>query len=228
MEERDNSTVETIVDELRRGILEGRYPTGHRLREVELSRQFGVSRTPIREALRILNASNLVDIVPHKGAVVSEQLSEKAIVDTFVVWRILSAESGLLAAKHATDKQKEELQTLIREMEKLLDPSQFRWDEARRLDWAFHLKVAEASGNRTLRLFITQIHDQLSVNRAELAFRFERYRRSVVEHANIADAILRGDALDAFDYSQIHFRHSEESNRKKVQEHTQKLQSGRL
>ena len=224
MEEKNNSTVETLVDELRHDILEGRYPVGYRLREVELSRKFGVSRTPVREALRILNASGLIDIVPHKGAVISEQLSEKRVADTFVVWRILSAESGMLAAENATDEQRAELEALIHAMEKLLDPDQFRGSEARQLDWAFHIKIAEASGNRTLKLFTQQIQELLSVHRDELAFRFERYQRSVIEHRNIADAILRRDPRDAFDYSQIHFRHSEESNRRKVQEHAQKLQ----
>jgi len=100
---------------LRRLIVEGAIAPGAKLNERELAERLKVSRTPLREAIRMLSAEGLVDLLPHRGAVAAE-LPPQAIADTFEVIACLEGQSGELAAERITEAELSEIRALHYEM----------------------------------------------------------------------------------------------------------------
>jgi DNA-binding GntR family transcriptional regulator len=96
--QRRGETVDFVVDEIREGILSGRYAPGQRLIGRDLTEYVGFSRGPVREALRRLSAEGLIEIVPNRGAVV-RHLTRKQVEDLFVVRKNLEGLAARLAAE---------------------------------------------------------------------------------------------------------------------------------
>jgi DNA-binding GntR family transcriptional regulator len=138
---------ETIVARLRDMIIEGVLPPGSRLHEGELGAQLGVSRTPLREALKYLASEGLVELVPSRGAVV-KSFGPQDIRDMLVVLETLEDLAGRLACKNATEAEIADVRAVHDEM--------MRRYEARdrlqyyKLNQQIHTMIAALSGNATL------------------------------------------------------------------------------
>jgi DNA-binding GntR family transcriptional regulator len=118
---------------------------GSRLRETELAKRLGLSRTPVREALKQLEAEGVVEHRPHQGAVVA-QLDHTAVVELYFLREILEGAAARLAAIHATDAEIELLQSMIDVDRTLLDQPQ----ELQRRNKLFHQRLYRTSRNRFL------------------------------------------------------------------------------
>lgn len=127
---------------------------GQQLVEETLARQLGASRTPVRAALHRLEYEGLVQIVPHRGAFVITP-TRREIEDAFAVREDLERMSARLAASVATGRDVAVLERLVREEARLFERRLL--DEYYRANDAIHLKLAELSGNGTLRAFIAQV-----------------------------------------------------------------------
>lgn len=133
-----------LREEISRGVL----LPGTRLRQSELARRFGVSTTPVREALASLQAEALVRIDAHRGAVVSTPTLED-MLECFEIRRVLEPLAAALAAQRLSEEQLAELEGLVAAMRSIDDS--VRWVE---LNDRFHLRLYEGSGNERLQEMI--------------------------------------------------------------------------
>jgi DNA-binding GntR family transcriptional regulator len=183
-----------ILPHLRRDIVENRWKSGERLSEPLLCKQFGVSRTPLRVALKTLEAEGLIRLVPHVGAVVTDPGATE-IAETM---EILIGLEQLAAVRVAQSKRPEVLHDIGRIYEEMRRAAR-RGDASRyyELNNDFHLCIVRGTGNRSL----VDLHEKVMwhVHR-------ERHRANVIEavtvesaenHHDIVDAILKHRAEDA-------------------------------
>ncbi|MGN0659879.1 MAG: GntR family transcriptional regulator [Emergencia sp.] len=182
---------EIVYEQLKLQILTGRITPGTRMMEVELADEMGVSRTPVREAIRKLEKEGLVTIEPRRGAYASD-ISVKDMVDTLEVREDLEGLAAYLAASRMTEDQIEELVTITDGYSEAIRNSDT--EKIISYDEQFHKYIVACSGNKTL--------IQLSETVQELALRFRylyyddfsRYENMPVEHRQIIEAIKGGDA----------------------------------
>jgi DNA-binding GntR family transcriptional regulator len=176
------------TDRLRTAILRGRFPPGARLHHDTLARQFGVSRMPVRQALRVLHSEGLIELRPHRGAVVIA-LDPEEILQIFEVRGLLEARAAELAAPNLTDADLAHLAAIVSEME-AAEADDDRWLA---LNLQFHTGIYPASGWRHL---CTLIESQRNVVqpylRVALAF-LDRARTARAEHRGILAAAQARD-----------------------------------
>lgn len=184
-------TVDRLVEGLRSGILNSRYAPGQRLIEADLTRDFGVSRGPLREAFRRLSAEGLLQIVPNRGALV-RKLSYEETIELFQIRTALESLAVRLAAEALIlGDNRERFETAIRQI----------WSDAPRLPGAdyhqenrlFHLAILDICGNAQLADLSKQLQLPLIMLQLSGAMTAQMYQDSVNEHREIATAILRGD-----------------------------------
>lgn len=184
------SMQQRAVQQIRDLIVSGELPPGVRLQEQALSRYLGISRTPVREAFRVLATEGLVVIRTNRGAEVRRmELSE--LMDTFEVIATLDGYAGLLAAKNATDEQIAEVAALHAEMI-------LRFHQGERLGYfkcnqAIHQLISEASGNPVLVRQLQGLSALVQPYRYNLNSLPDSWRRSVSDHERILDALQRRD-----------------------------------
>ena len=185
---------EIVYEELKRQILIGEIAPGTRMMEVELAEDMGVSRTPVREAIRKLEKEGLVTIEPRKGAYASN-ISIKDMVDVLEVRQGLEAMAAASASEKISDAQKEELQNAVDQYRAAVESEDV--EEIIKYDQKFHMLIVTYSGNKTL----TQVFSTVQ----ELAIRFRyiyyddfnRYENMPNEHQEIEEAIMSGDSEKA-------------------------------
>ena len=185
---------EIVYEQLKMQILTGKIVPGTRMMEVELADEMGVSRTPVREAIRKLEKEGLVTIEPRRGAYASD-ISVEDMVDTLEVREDLEGLAASLAAAKMTPEEIEELIRLTKGYSEAIHNSDT--EKMISYDEQFHRHIVACSGNKTLM--------QISETVQELALRFRylyyddfsRYENMPVEHKHIIDAITSGDAEEA-------------------------------
>jgi len=175
---------------LRQLIVEGAIAPGAKLNERALAEQLHVSRTPLREAIRMLAAEGLVDLLPNRGAVAA-QLSAQSIADTFEVVAGLEGQSGELAAGRITEGELSEIRALHYEMlacHAVRDlPGYYR------LNRRIHDAINRAAGNAVLRQTYTNINSRLQALRFRSNFDRDKWDAAVREHSAMIEAL---DARD--------------------------------
>jgi DNA-binding GntR family transcriptional regulator len=213
------SLADEIAFRLETAILDGRYPPGSRLPQEELCERFAVSRTPVREALRKLQAKNLVVVVPNKGATV-RLLSRKELLDIYAVRAELEGFSCELAAARITDACITELDRAQDELEDavgLLDPAapddasaagpQLRMKHAN--DW-FHTAIHQTAENAPLLQMIKDLGDRCPKDYISRALRVSPEVRdlNIDEHRRIRAALGAGDGQAARQAMREHILHA--------------------
>jgi DNA-binding GntR family transcriptional regulator len=180
----------TVADQLRELITEGVLAPGTRLSERALCDRLGVSRTPLREAFRVLAAQGLVEHTPNRGAAVV-RLSEQDIRESFEVMSGLEAISGELACRHVTREEIAEIKALTFEM--LACHARHDLPGYYRLNRAIHDRINLSARNRQL----TQVYATLNLRIQNLRFRsnFDRdkWDAAAREHAEMVEALETHD-----------------------------------
>ncbi|MGW6194958.1 GntR family transcriptional regulator [Kribbella sp. NPDC055110] len=190
---------EQVLAELRRRIVDGEYREGERLTETRLADDFGVSRNPVREALRVVEAEGFVQILPRRGAVVST-LDETAVRDLFAVREQLETLAAGLAAERATSAGIATLRGLVEDANAAAKAEDF--DRVAELNSAFHRAVIDVSGNRWLHSISTAMYHHVHwVFRVGAA---QRAPHSSEEHVRLVEAIEAGDAAAASTAARLH------------------------
>ncbi len=186
--------VQRLRDQIENDIFSGRLPTGHRLDETKLANQFGVSRTPVREALMQLGAIGLIEIRPRRGAIVVEPAPHR-VYEMFEVMAELEAMAGRHAARRHTSA---DCGTLLAAHEKCGRSLQAGDADAYYYDNdAFHAAIYEASHNDFLKEQCVALHRRLRpYRRLQLRAR-NRMDNSFAEHDRIVKAILNGNGDEA-------------------------------
>jgi DNA-binding GntR family transcriptional regulator len=185
-----------VVAELRRRIIECDYAPGHRLTEERLADDFGVSRNPVREAIRVLEREGFLVALPRRGAVVAS-VSVQDVEDIFDVRLSLEVLAAQLAAQRITPGAAATLERLVAEA----DTAQ-GVNDLSRLNTEFHGEICRLSGNVLLAGMMESLHDRLLwIYRQSAA---ERAPDSWVEHQALAAAIAAGDAEAAAHAAHTH------------------------
>lgn len=213
------SLADEIAFRVESAILDGLYPPGSRLPQDELGERFAVSRTPVREALRKLQAKNLVVVVPNKGATV-RLLSRKELMDIYDVRAELEGYSCQLAAERITDrriaevdKAQEELEDLVDRLEQQpgseRDPASLHLTLNRAND-RFHGLIHRTGGNGLLVQVIKDLGTRFPKDYVSRAVRSSAEVRliNVEEHRRIRAAVGAGDGLGARKEMRQHILHA--------------------
>jgi DNA-binding GntR family transcriptional regulator len=195
---------EAVASALREAILDGVLTPGSWLREAEIAKEMKVSRTPVRDAFRILASEGLVNINANQGAVVAPMTSDD-IIELYVMREALEMLASRLAARRGSQQCLEAFSTLIPQMKKAGKAGNYR--ELSKLNFDFHAIIRDAAGNRYLNRSLTQVQNA--------ARRFPdptlglpgRVEESIDEHVALADAISKGDAETAERVAGEHMRH---------------------
>ncbi len=189
-------------------IVHGRRPPGTSLDETVLAREFAVSRTPIREAIRQLEMTGLVEARPHRGAVVCD-VSPERLDDMFAVMRELEALCARLAAAAMTDGERADLRAQHDASEALVKGH--HRDAYVAANDAFHDLLYDASRNAFLAETTRQVRLRLSPFRQAQIEGPGRMARSFEEHERIVVAVERRDAASAEAEMRIHLGEVRES-----------------
>ena len=194
MEEyQDHSLSSKVFQKLRDNILTGKYAEQEELRENTIGKELGVSRTPVREALRQLELEGLVTIIPNKGAYVSGITGE----DVKDIYRMRSLLEGLCArwaAERITEEQLDRLDEIILLAEfHSKRENAINAEQITELDGQFHAVLYEACGSRILKHTLTDFHKYVQNSRKLSIISGERARKSIREHKMILRAIRERD-----------------------------------
>ena len=190
-----------VFQEIREDILKGKFKENEELREATLGKELGVSRTPVREALRQLELEGLVHIIPNKGAYVTG-ITEKDVHDIYMTRSMLEGLCARWAAEHISEEQ-------IQEMEEVLLLTEYHLDRGNaeqlaELDGKFHEVLYDASQSRILRHILSDFQKYVQVARKRSVKKEDRAKKSLEEHREILNALRTGDADRAEELAHIH------------------------
>ncbi len=208
MEEyQDHSLGGRVFQKIREDILNGIYKENDELRENTIGKELGVSRTPVREALRQLELEGLVTIIPNRGAYVTG-ISHKDIWDIYVIRSMLEGLCARWAVEHITDAQLDELEeTILLSEFQMKKESGFSAEQIAVLDGRFHSILYEASGSRILGHVLTDFHNYVQTARRSSVVSEDRARKSIREHRQILRAIRDRDEEMAEQLANEHIMH---------------------
>ncbi len=181
---------DVVFKTLRRGILTGELKPGERLMEIHLANKLGVSRTPIREAIRKLELEGLVTMIPRRGAEVA-QITPKSMKDVLEVRKVLDTLAVELACERISQEEKEQLAQACREFEKAVESGDF--GTIARTDVAFHDIIVEATGNMRLTQMVNNLAEQMYRYRFEYIKDAKMHSQLIQEHRQIYEGILNKD-----------------------------------
>ncbi len=180
-----------VYSVLRQAILKGDMETGEKITEVEIADQLNVSRTPVREAFRMLELEELINIIPQHGVFVAGVETKKEIDDIFQLRMELEGLAAYLAAKNITTEQIEKLEDYTEKIEKcILENDQ---KGCINVDIAFHNIIKEASNNKWLDKFLDSLFEQATRFRPSSFAQKGRMKEFLHEHKELAIAIADGN-----------------------------------
>lgn len=185
---------EMVLFTLRQAILTGELLPGERLMELPLSDDLGVSRTPVREAIRNLELEGLVTMIPRRGAYVA-QLSEKNVRDVLEVRRALEGLSVSRATQRISKEMLEELRQKQMDFENICKSGDAI--AIARADVSFHDVILKATGNTKLISIMSNLSDQIFRFRYEYIKNSDDYQRIINDHRRIFDAVSKGNEDEA-------------------------------
>lgn len=197
---------EIVFEHLREAIIGGNLRPGERLMEMQLAEEMGVSRTPVREAIRKLELEGLVIMVPRRGAYVSD-LSIKDVAETYEIRAALEALAAGLAADRITADESEELERILVLIGQCIASNDL--ERSIELDEQFHNVLYRASKNDRLVQIINNLREQIQRFRATSLGTPGRLEAVFTEHTKIAEAISDRDAARAEHLAMEHIENAE-------------------
>jgi DNA-binding GntR family transcriptional regulator len=191
---------EEVAEQLRQCIFRRELEPGSWIDEMKLAEQYGISRTPLREALKVLAAEGLVTMKVRRGAYVTE-VSESDLRDVYHLLSLLESDAAGVAAGRISDAQVRELQALHLELEAAADqPERFL-----ALNERFHMRLLEIAGNRWRNQMVGDLRKVMKLNRHNSLLKAGRIEQSLHEHRAIMEALARRDAKATVRKMQLHF-----------------------
>ena len=199
---------DVVFNTLRQAILIGELKPGERLMEIHLADRLGVSRTPIREAIRKLELEGLVVMIPRKGAQVAK-ITEKNLKDVLEVRRALDMLAVRLACERMNEDDKAALREACDEFAKVVKANDTK--EITEADVRFHDVILKSTGNDRLIQLVNNLAEQMYRYRLEYIKDSAYHNRLVQEHAAIYQAIINQDAEKAADAVVLHIDNQEKT-----------------
>jgi len=214
---------ELVFESLSEAIISGQLRSGERLMEIQLAEEMGVSRTPVREAIRKLELEGLVAMIPRKGAYVAG-FSLKDIVDVFEIRGALEGLAAELAAERITDDELEELERYLVKISDDIENGDLERVVA--TDTDFHSILYKASRNQRLSQIISNLREQIQRFRTTSLSYPGRMKIALEEHRKIVEAISARDGELACKLAQEHIDNAENSMMSMIHQQDKKFGGG--
>ena len=195
---------ETLREAIRKGILE----PGERLMEVQLAEELGISRTPVREAIRKLEQEGYVIMMPRRGTYVSD-ISTNDVKEIFEIRSALESLATGLAARRIEPEELETLQNLLVEIEGYINKNDI--EKIVETDIKFHGLLYKVSRNERLVNIINNLKEQLARFRTLSMSYPGRLQETLEEHSEMVEAIANGDVSAARDAAEHHMERAEKT-----------------
>lgn len=197
---------EIVFESLREAIIKGELEPGKRLMEIQLAQKMGVSRTPIREAIRQLELEGLVIMEPRRGAYVAG-LSMEDVTNVLEIRGALEGLAASLAAQRATKEEVEELSHIVERFSAYAKESNIQGLIEQ--DVAFHDIIYKSTGNERLLQLISSLREQVQRFRVAYISQFDNASDLLKEHQQILQAIQDKDGEKARKIAEDHIKNAE-------------------
>jgi DNA-binding GntR family transcriptional regulator len=197
---------EEVAELLRQRIFNRELTPGSWIDELKLAEEYGISRTPLREALKVLATEGLVTMKVRRGAYVTE-VSERDLADVYHLLALLESDAAGVVATQATPSQLKELQSLHEELEKAVGNRE-RFFE---INEAFHMRLLEIANNRWRDQMVADLRKVMKLNRHNSLLKSGRIEESLAEHRAIMQALAARDADRTAQRMREHFRNGLEA-----------------
>ena len=191
---------EEVAEQLRQRIFRRELEPGSWIDELKIAEEFGISRTPLREALKVLAAEGLVTMKVRRGAYVTE-MSEKDLRDVYHLLSLLESDAAGVVAERATPEQQQTLRDLHAELESAAGNREAFFSVNER----FHMALLDMADNRWRSQMVADLRKVMKLNRHNSLFKQWRIEDSLSEHRAILDAMLSRDAEGTRRAMQAHF-----------------------
>ena len=201
---------EEVAELLRQRIFSRELKPGNWIDELKIAEDYGISRTPLREALKVLAAEGLVTMKVRRGAYVTE-INEKDLTDVYHLLSLLESDAAGVVATKASEAQLRELQALHAELEATARPGQQNRDRFFEINERFHMRLLEIADNRWRDQMVADLRKVMKLNRQHSLLKAGRIEESLKEHQAIMDALRERDAAAAMQRMQEHFRNGLEA-----------------
>ena len=197
---------ELVCEHIREAIINGTFAPGERLMEIQMADEMGVSRTPVREAIRKLEMEGFVVMIPRRGTYVSN-MSIKDINDVYEIRISLDTLAAGLAAERISDEELEELQRLLVKVGNAIEENDMA--KVVEADIEFHDVLYKASRNERLRNIINNLREQITVIRG-VSMRYPgRLKDTQEEHRRLVESIAARDVEKSQEIARIHLENAE-------------------
>ncbi len=201
---------EEVAELLRQRIFQRELEPGSWIDELKIAEAYGISRTPLREALKVLAAEGLVTMKVRRGAYVTE-VSERDLSDVYHLLGLLESDAASVVARTATAAQIKTLQALHQELEDCAKPKTQDRERFFNVNERFHMLLLEIANNRWRDQMVADLRKVMKLNRHNSLLKTGRIEESLKEHRALMAAISAGDAALAMQRMQEHFRNGLEA-----------------
>lgn len=201
---------EEVAELLRQRIFSRELKPGSWIDELKIAEDYGISRTPLREALKVLAAEGLVTMKVRRGAYVTE-INEKDLTDVYHLLSLLEGDAAGVVATKASEAQLRELQSLHAELEATARPGQQDRERFFEINERFHMRLLEIANNRWRNQMVADLRKVMKLNRQHSLLKAGRIDESLKEHQAIMDALSARDAAAAMQRMQEHFKNGLEA-----------------
>ena len=197
---------EKVAELLRQRIFDRELAPGSWIDELKLAEEYGISRTPLREALKVLATEGLVTMKVRRGAYVTE-VSDTDLADVYHLLALLESDAAEVVAIQATPSQLRELESLHQELEKSVSNRE-RFFE---INEAFHMRLLEIANNRWRDQMVADLRKVMKLNRHNSLLKSGRLEESLAEHRAIMAALAAHDPAQASQRMREHFKNGLEA-----------------
>ena len=195
---------EEVAEQLRQRIFRRDLEPGSWIDELKIAEEFGISRTPLREALKVLAAEGLVTMKVRRGAYVTE-VNEKDLRDVYHLLSLLESDAAGVVASRASADELRELQALHAELETAAKPGKIDRETFFAINERFHIRILEISDNRWRSQMVADLRKVMKLNRHNSLLKSGRIQESLAEHRAVMAALEQRDATAAMAQMQAHF-----------------------
>ncbi|MDM0028420.1 GntR family transcriptional regulator [Variovorax saccharolyticus] len=201
---------EEVAELLRQRIFSRELEPGGWIDELKLAEEYGISRTPLREALKVLAAEGLVTMKVRRGAYVTE-VSEKDLSDVYHLLSLLESDAAGVVAERASAAELAELERLHAELEAAAKPGHVDREHFFAINERFHMRLLAIANNRWRDQMVADLRKVMKLNRHNSLLKAGRIGESLKEHRALMEAIKARDAAVAMQRMQQHFRNGLEA-----------------
>jgi DNA-binding GntR family transcriptional regulator len=195
---------EEVAELLRQRIFRRELEPGSWIDELKLAEEYGISRTPLREALKVLATEGLVTMKVRRGAYVTE-VSDKDLADVYHLLSLLESDAAAVVAERATDAQMAELAAIHAELEAAARPGHVDRDLFFSINERFHMKLLALADNRWRDQMVADLRKVMKLNRHNSLLKGGRIEESLAEHRALMAALEARNPQAAAQQMRLHF-----------------------